>query len=87
MTLGRRHSRTDPHECQRSRPTARGRAELASRAGEESRRDVRLAYDRANTSALGAVESKGGTEMKIEIKRVEAIKATRCHLDPDAGGA
>jgi len=25
--------------------------------------------------------------MRIQIKRVEAIKATRCHLDPDAGGA
>jgi len=25
--------------------------------------------------------------MKIVIKRVETIKATRCHLDPDAGGA
>jgi len=25
--------------------------------------------------------------MKIQIKRVEAIKATRPHLDPDAGGA
>jgi len=25
--------------------------------------------------------------MKIVIKRVESIKATRCHLDPEAGGA
>jgi hypothetical protein len=25
--------------------------------------------------------------MKIVIKRVESIKATRCHLDPQAGGA
>jgi hypothetical protein len=30
---------------------------------------------------------KGGSQMKIQIKRVEAIKATRVHLDPDAGGA
>ena len=25
--------------------------------------------------------------MKITVKRVESIKATRIHLDPDAGGA
>jgi len=25
--------------------------------------------------------------MKIQIKRVESIKATRPHLDPEAGGA
>jgi len=25
--------------------------------------------------------------MKIIVKRVEPIKATRVHLDPDAGGA
>jgi hypothetical protein len=35
----------------------------------------------------GDVERWGRFDMKIEIKRVEAIKATRCHLDPDAGGA
>lgn len=27
------------------------------------------------------------SEMKIEIKKVEAIKATRIHLNPSAGGA
>jgi hypothetical protein len=27
------------------------------------------------------------TAMKIKIKQVEAIKATRIHLDPEAGGA
>jgi hypothetical protein len=26
-------------------------------------------------------------DMKIKIKQVEAIKATRIHLDPEAGGA
>jgi hypothetical protein len=26
-------------------------------------------------------------EMKIQIKQVETIKATRIHLDPEAGGA
>jgi len=30
---------------------------------------------------------KGGVVLKITVKRVEAIKATRIHLDPDAGGA
>jgi hypothetical protein len=33
------------------------------------------------------VVREGGSVMKIQIKRVEAIKATRIHLDPDAGGA
>jgi hypothetical protein len=31
--------------------------------------------------------NRGDAEMKIVIKKVESIKATRCHLDPDAGGA
>lgn len=31
--------------------------------------------------------SKEVQEMKIEITKVEAIKATRIHLDPSAGGA
>jgi hypothetical protein len=26
-------------------------------------------------------------DMKIQIKQVESIKATRIHLDPEAGGA
>jgi len=35
----------------------------------------------------GATAAKEVFRMKILIKRVEAIKATRIHLDPDAGGA
>jgi hypothetical protein len=35
----------------------------------------------------GATQRRRCFEMKIQIKRVEAIKATRIHLDPDAGGA
>jgi hypothetical protein len=35
----------------------------------------------------GSSKQKGESGMKIQIKRVEAIKATRIHLDPDAGGA
>jgi hypothetical protein len=35
----------------------------------------------------GPSEDEGESAMKIQIKRVEAIKATRIHLDPDAGGA
>jgi hypothetical protein len=56
---------------------------------EETRRAACLASDTANTAArAGAVESEGEvSKMKIQIKRVEAIKATRVHLDPDAGGA
>jgi hypothetical protein len=34
-----------------------------------------------------AFRRKGGVPVKIQIKRVEAIKATRIHLDPTAGGA
>jgi hypothetical protein len=30
---------------------------------------------------------KGGVHMQIQIKTVEAIKATRPHPDPEAGGA
>jgi hypothetical protein len=40
-----------------------------------------------NTTAQRGRRRWGRFDMKIEIKRVEAIKATRCHLDPDAGGA
>jgi hypothetical protein len=31
--------------------------------------------------------NKEETDMKIQIKQVESIKATRMHLDPEAGGA
>jgi hypothetical protein len=31
--------------------------------------------------------AEGGLAMTIEIVDVEDITATRCHLDPDAGGA
>jgi hypothetical protein len=31
--------------------------------------------------------TKGGVHMKIQIKAVESIKATRPHPDPEAGGA
>jgi hypothetical protein len=31
--------------------------------------------------------TKGGVHMKIQIKTVESIKATRPHPDPEAGGA
>jgi hypothetical protein len=32
-------------------------------------------------------DQREGDPMKIQIKRVESIKATRAHLDPNAGGA
>ena len=54
---------------------------------EESRRSARLAGNGKRDAPDRDVESEGGIEMKIQIKRVEAIKATRIHLDPDAGGA
>jgi hypothetical protein len=33
------------------------------------------------------VYRRGVLQMKIQIKRVESIKATRWHLDPFSGGA
>jgi len=33
------------------------------------------------TAALSTAERVGGEQMKIEIKRVEEIKATRVHVD------
>jgi hypothetical protein len=38
-------------------------------------------------AAFASVQRKGGVPVKIQIKRVESIKATRIHLDPNAGGA
>jgi hypothetical protein len=47
-----------------------------------------LCHDRSNAAArVGSSDDEGESAMKIQIKRVEAIKATRIHLDPDAGGA
>jgi hypothetical protein len=40
-----------------------------------------------NEAAHGSRRRRWRSDMKIQIKRVEAIKATRVHLDPDAGGA
>jgi hypothetical protein len=47
-----------------------------------------VVIDKPNAAALTwSSEDEGESAMKIQIKRVEAIKATRVHLDPDAGGA
>jgi hypothetical protein len=38
--------------------------------------------------SIGPRDTKGRSRaMKIKIKQVEAIKATRIHLDPEASGA
>jgi hypothetical protein len=42
---------------------------------------------RDSSNCQQTTSPKRGTDMEIQIKQVESIKATRMHLDPEAGGA
>jgi hypothetical protein len=69
----------------------RSQCDRESEAGHTSGRGL-ASFPGASAGAIvptvnKPISPKRGTDMKIQIKQVESIKATRMHLDPEAGGA